>query len=67
MNELEMIRYENYEKMYQAVVLGLDDVTKRMGQLSQQGKSKSVAYRQLMTQKLTYKNILDMYRLFGIE
>jgi hypothetical protein len=67
MNELQMIRYENYEKMYQAVVLGLADVTKRMAQLNQQGKSKSVAYRQLMTQKLTYKNILDMYRLFGID
>ena len=63
----EIKRLENYEKMYAAVNLGLEDATRRMNQLRKQGKEKSATYRQLFTQKLTYKNMLDMYRLFGIE
>lgn len=63
----EIKRLENFEKMYVAVNLGLEDATRRMSQLKKQGKQKSVTYRQLFTQKLTYKNMLDMYRLFGIE
>jgi len=63
----EAKRLEAFEKMYEAVNLGLDDAVRRMTQLKEQGKQKTVTYKQLFTQKLTYKNMLDMYRLFGIE
>ena len=63
----EAKRLENYEKMYEAVNLGFEDASRRMRQLRKQGKEKSATYRQLFTQKLTYKNMLDMYRLFGID
>ena len=63
----EVKRLDDFEKMYAAVVIGLDDASKRMDKLQKMGKSKTATYKQLMVQKLTYKNMLDMYRLFGIE
>ena len=60
-------RLENFEKMYKAVNIGLEDAVSRMAQLKSKGKQKSVTYKQLMVQKLTYKNMLEMYKLFGIQ
>lgn len=67
MEAKEEMRLENFEKMYQAVLVGLEDANHRMADLSKMGKNKTATYRQLMVQKLTYKNMLDMYRLFGID
>lgn len=63
----EKQRLENFEKMYHAVNLGLEDATNQMAQLRAKGKQKSATYKQLMVQKLTYKNMLEMYKLFGIQ
>lgn len=60
-------RLENYDKMYRSIKLGLEDASKRMDQLKQQGKQRSVTYKQLMTQKLTYKNILELYKLYDLD
>lgn len=60
-------RLENFEKMYKAVNIGLEDAVNRMAQLQTKGKQKTATYRQLMVQKLTYKNMLEMYKLFGIQ
>ena len=67
MNRDQMTRLENYEKMYQSVQLGYEDAISQMTQLKSKGKTKSVTYKQLMAQKLTYKNMLSMYKLFGID
>lgn len=67
MTEDQEKRLDNFEKMHQSVIVGLEDATKRMAQLNRQGKSRSATYKQLMTQKLTYKNILELYRLFDID
>ena len=60
-------RLENFEKMYVAVTLGLEDAIKQMEKLKAKGKHKSATYKQLMVQKLTYQNMLEMYKLFGIK
>ena len=60
-------RLDDFEKMYKAVIIGLEDAENRMTDLNKKGKSRTATYKQLMVQKLTYKNMLAMYRLFGIE
>ncbi len=67
MTDEQMSRLENYENMHQSIIEGLDDAIMRMDQLKRQGKGKSATFKQLMVQKMTYKNILDMYKLFGIK
>lgn len=60
-------RLEDFEKMYKAVLVGLEDAEHRMADLSKKGKTRTATYKQMMVQKLTYKNMLDMYHLFGID
>lgn len=67
MDEINAERLQNFEKMFQAVNEGYTDAIKRMDQLKKQGKMKSVTYKQLLAQKMTYKNMLDLYRLFDIH
>lgn len=64
--DFDVKRLENFEKMYQSIQLGYEDAIKRMDQLNRQGKNKSATYRQLMVQKMTYKNILELYETFGL-
>lgn len=60
-------RLDNFEKMYKAVIVGLEDAENRMTDLQKKGKNRTATYKQLLVQKLTYKNMLAMYRLFGID
>lgn len=60
-------RLDDYEKMHKAVIIGLEDAEQRMAALQKKGKSRTATYKQLMVQKITYKNMLDMYRLFGVN
>lgn len=59
-------REENFEKMLAFVQARYDDTVSKMEKLKAQGKEKSVTFRQLMGDKLTYQNILNMYRMFGL-
>ena len=67
MNKEQEARYENYEKMHEAIREGYKDVEVRMGQLKKQGKIPTSNYKQLMGQKAAYKNMLDMYKLFDLD
>ena len=59
-------RLESFEKMLDAVRKEYDDSVKKMEKLKSEGKSKTVTYRQLMANKLTYGNMLSMYRLYDL-
>lgn len=59
-------REENFEKMLLFVQERYDATVSKMESLKAQGKEKSVTFRQLMGDKLTYQNILNMYKMFGI-
>lgn len=60
-------RLEKFEKMYEGVINGLNDVEKRMVKLKQQGKKGSATYKQLLVQKMTYKNMLEFYEIYDIK
>ena len=39
---------------------------RQMQQLKAEGKAKTVRYRELMGEKLTYQNMLSIYRSYGL-
>lgn len=59
-------REEKFEAMLTFVQARYQDTLEKMAALKAQGKEKTAAYRQLMGDKLTYQNILSLYRLHGL-
>lgn len=59
-------RIDAFEKMLTAVQEKYEQTDRRMKQLKAEGKEKSATYRQLMSSKLQYQNMLSMYRLYGL-
>lgn len=59
-------RLEAFEKMLTAVQDNYNQTEIRLKQLKAEGKEKSATYRQLMSSKLQYQNMLSLYRLYGL-
>lgn len=59
-------REEKFEAMLTFVQARYQDTLEKMAALKAQGKEKTATYRQLMGDKLTYQNILSLYRLHGL-
>ena len=59
-------RLEAFEKMYQNVKDRYADTCQKMDKLKAEGKVKSVTYKQLMADKLTFQKILGMYDVYGL-
>ena len=60
-------RLEAFEKMLSAIEANYAGVISKMETLKSQGKEKSATYRQLMGNKLMYKDILSLYKLYGLR
>lgn len=59
-------RLEAFEKMLEDVRKRYDFASERMEELKSEGKEKTATFRQLMGDKITYKNILLMYKTYGL-
>ncbi|MGN0982601.1 MAG: hypothetical protein ACI4O0_06900 [Candidatus Limivicinus sp.] len=60
-------RLEAFEKMLSAIETNYAGIVSKMESLKAQGKEKSATYRQLMGNKLMYKDILSLYELYGLR
>ncbi|MDD2972877.1 MAG: hypothetical protein PHE02_12195 [Lachnospiraceae bacterium] len=60
-------RLAAYERMHQNVIDRLQTTTDKMDEFKIQGKVKSVTYKQLMADKLTFQKMISMYEIYGIE
>ena len=60
-------RLEAFEKMLSAIEENYAGIVSKMETLKAQGKERSATYRQLMGNKLMYKDILSLYELYGIR
>ena len=60
-------RLEAFEKMLSAIEENYAGIVSKMETLKAQGKEKSATYRQLMGNKLMYKDILSLYKLYGLR
>ena len=56
-----------FEKMLADIEKNYADMQQKMDALKAQGKEKSATYRQLMGNKLMYKQMLFMYELYGLK
>lgn len=64
--EADMDRLEAFEAMLAAIQKSHEDTAAKMAQLKAQGREKSATYRQLMANKMTYKQMLSLYALYGL-
>ncbi|HIT06143.1 MAG TPA: hypothetical protein IAB53_05810 [Candidatus Scybalocola faecipullorum] len=62
----EKERLEAFEKMLGAVQRQFEETSEKMERLKAQDKTKSATYRQLMGNRLIYRNMLDLYKLYGL-
>lgn len=51
-------RLKAFEDMLAAILKQYEDTTEKMAKLKAQGKEKTVTYRQLLTNKMTLKEVL---------
>jgi len=55
-----------FEKMLAGIQERYEDIKRKMGEMKAGGKTKSATYRQFMGTKMMYRNMLSMYRLYGL-
>ena len=60
-------RLEAFEKMLADIEKNYNDMQQKMDTLKSQGKEKSATYRQYMGNKLMYKQLLNMYEIYGLR
>ncbi len=66
MEQMDEKRLAAFEKMLTFVQQEYDKTKEKMAALKADGKEKSATYQQLMGNKLTYQNLLAMYRLYDL-
>lgn len=59
-------RLRAFEHMLADIQARYADTNEKMARLKRQGKEKTVTYRQLMGTKLSDRNILAIYRVYGL-
>ncbi len=59
-------RLEAFEKMLSFIQKNHDDTVMKMEALREEGKVRTATYGQLMGNKLTYRNMLDLYKLYDL-
>ena len=60
-------RLAAFERMLAAIEEIYAGIISKMEALKAQGREKSATYRQLMGNKLMYKDILSLYELYGLR
>ena len=61
-----MDRLEAFERMLESVKAQFDQESEAMEQLRAAGREKSATYRQLFSNRMVHKAMLDMYREYGL-
>ena len=59
-------REERFERMLQEIQAEYASSEQKMAVLRAEGKTKTVTFRQLMSNKLMYQSMLSMYREHGL-
>ncbi len=59
-------REEKFERMLSDIKEKYASINEKMAVLKGEDKTKSATYRQLLGDKLVYKNLLSMYKIYGL-
>lgn len=59
-------REEKFERMLKDVKEKYASINEKMAVLKSEDRTKSATYRQLLGDKLVYKNLLSIYKIYGL-
>ncbi|MGN1089463.1 MAG: hypothetical protein ACI4Q6_03600 [Huintestinicola sp.] len=59
-------REQDFERMLSDILSEYDKMTAQMEKLRAEDKTKTVTYRELMGKRMIYKNIIDIYKSYGL-
>ena len=59
-------REEKFERMLKDIKEKYASINEKMAVLKNDDKTKSATYRQLLGDKIVYKNLLSMYKIYGL-
>lgn len=60
-------RLARFENMYDDLVASQNKITEEMEKLRNEGKTKSVRFKELMVKKMTNSNFLIMFKTYGLQ
>ena len=61
-----ILRLDNFELMLNNIKDEYDKVSTKLDELKQANKTKTTTFKQLLTSKMQYKNMLIMYKNYGL-
>ena len=61
-----ILRLDNFELMLNNIKDEYDKVSTKLDELRQANKTKTTTFKQLLTTKMQYKNMLIMYKNYGL-
>lgn len=60
-------RLAQFEKMKKSIEDQHADIVRKLDKLRGEGKQKSATYMQLLSNKMTFENMLKLYELYDID
>jgi hypothetical protein len=60
-------RLAKFENIYEDLILNQIQIPEEMERLRNEGKTKSVRFKELMVKKMTNANIIDLFKTYGLD
>jgi len=60
-------RLAKFENIYEDLIASQNQIPKELETLRNEGKTKSVRFRELMVTKMTNTNIIDLFKTYGLK
>ena len=60
-------RLAKFENIYEDLIASQSQIPKELEKLRDEGKTKSVRFRELMVKKMTNANIINLFKTYGLE
>lgn len=64
--DMEEKRLEAFEKMLAAVQAEYHDILSKMERMKAEGKVKTVTYRQMVSRRTMYQDMISLYQIYGL-
>jgi len=60
-------RLAKFENIYEDLIASQNRIPKELEKLRNEDKTKSVRFRELMVEKMTNANIIDLFKRYGLD
>ncbi len=62
-----IIRLAKFENIYEDLIASQSQIPKELEKLRNEGKTKTVRFKELMVKKMTNANIINLFKTYGLE